>query len=808
MARKLVIVESPGKIRTIAHVLGRGWLVKASVGHVRDIRTTGPKGVRKNRAEIVNGVSADFTPNYVELPRKRKVIEELRKAAEGAEAVYLCPDPDREGEAIAWHLKEVLRLDPEGTLRVTFNEITPRGIQAGFANPRRINMHLVNAQQARRVLDRIVGFKLTPLLWQRVAQGLTAGRVQSVAVHLVAEREREIAAFHPEGYWTVSARLAAVGADAASGGAEFPAELRELDGKAVAVKAEDLEKARAGERLLLASEAEARAVAEAVRASRLRVRSYEVREEERRPYPPFTTSLLQRAAANRLGFGAKRTMGIAQQLYQGVPIGGRGQVGLITYMRTDAYRIAQDALEECRQLIATRFGTTHLPESPNFYRAKEGAQAAHECIRPTHVEITPDDARQVLPPEQWKLYKLIWERFVACQMRPAVYGASSVELVAEGPAARGAVLRATGRNLRFDGWLAAQAGAAQAEATQAGAAEDDRAEEAGLKTLPALREGDAVEVLGVDPERHETQPPPRYTEAALVKKLEDEGIGRPSTYAEILSKIQERGYVEKRGGGGRGALAATALGMEVNSRLERFFSRTILDVGFTRRMEEELDRIEERESNWRKVLEDIDAPFEADFARAVKGMPTTRAKGQPSEQPCPGCDASMERWITSQGVYLRCPADGCGRKLQVDAVGRVVEDRGHEPTGLACDLCAAEVVRATGRFGVYLHCVKRPDCRFTMRLSKQGLPVRKFAPEPAGRDCARCGKPLVLRVSARGRRGPRAFLSCSGFPKCREAADLPPELAEAGTKALVRWKADRGKDLADQARYRPPEGEA
>ncbi|MCY3019082.1 MAG: type I DNA topoisomerase [Planctomycetota bacterium] len=890
MAKNLVVVESPGKIRTIGKVLGRDYTVKASIGHVRDL----PAKKKDDHAKdsLVVGVAKDFTPTYLVLPKKRKVIESLRSAAESAEKVYLCPDPDREGEAIAWHLAEALTLKPEKFVRVTFDEITPRGIKAGMAHPRGIDMDLVNSQQARRVLDRIVGYTLSPLLTRKIGGGyLTAGRVQSVAVRLLVEREKEIKAFRAEAYWTVEAVFN-------FGGKGFEASLRALEGKQVVSGAEDLAKLKTGQgqlgasgvvRILIGDAAEANALVEALRPAAYRVSLYEVKEVLDRPYPPFATSQLQQAAANRLGFDAKRTMHVAQQLYEGVPLGAQGPVALITYMRTDSFRISSDALNECRDLIRQRYGENYLPEKPNFYRSRSGAQEAHECIRPTHVELLPEQVKQHLNDEQYKLYKLIHDRFVACQMVPAAFDAIAADIEASGPNTRNAVFRASSRVVKFDGWLAVAGGAAAAtvaahveapaadrekgdetdEAPEVGQGPENGTPKAEAKTpapegprpaaarekpktkaqVPPMKPGDKPTLEEIHPEEHFTQPPPRYTEASLVKTLEREGIGRPSTYAAILSRIQEVGYATKLGRSGRAPMAATPLGELVTERLKGHFP-TIMELSFTREMEAELDKIEEAHLDWRQAVADFYRPFAKELEEARKNMAAAPTQGEKTDTACPQCGSPMEKRLSKFGYYLRCTGVGgqkaeaggqepkaCGLTMRLDAQGNIVKKAEPQPTGLKCDLCGADVVKSVGRFGVYLHCVNyKPQgksrktqgangtasganggakgpapqgqaCTFTMRLDKQGHPVRKFTPIPAGRECEHCHSPLVVRVSARRSRntpqGPilKPFLSCSNFPKCRNAMYLPPELASLGEQAIARWRGIDAKNKADLPAY-------
>jgi DNA topoisomerase-1 len=843
MAKNLVIVESPGKIKTIGKVLGRGFTVKASVGHVRDL--PGTRKDDKLKDALVVGVAKDFSPYYMPLPRKAKVVEGLRAACQKAEKVYLCPDPDREGEAIAWHLAELLELTPERIVRVTFDEITPRGIRAGLAHPRSINMDLVNSQQARRVLDRIVGYTLSPLLTKSVGGGhLTAGRVQSVAVRLLVEREKEIKAFKAEAYWTVEGifRFA---------GRSFEASLRALDGRQVVAGAEDLAKFKASReqmsvsgvvRTLIANAAEASEIVAALRNAAYAVRFHEVKEVEDAPYPPFATSQLQQAAAVRLRYDTRRTMRIAQDLYEGVPLGPEGPVALITYMRTDSFRISRDALDECRKYVAGRYGPQYLPENPRVYRSRAGAQEAHECIRPTDVSIRPEAVKQYLSDDQYRLYKLIHDRFVACQMQPAVFEATAADIEARGQATRNAIFRANGRVLKFDGWLAVEGGAtatqaAHVEATaadrekgdetengeepatpdksepraSASVASEPRAPASGAKksstqVLPAMKVGDQPALETIEPVEHFTQPPPRYTEASLVKKLEREGIGRPSTYAAILSRVQDVGYAQKLGTGGRAPLAATPLGILVTERLEGHFP-SILELGFTRDMEAELDKIEEAHLDWRQAVADFYGPFAKDLEKARKAITRAKPQGEKTDVPCPKCGSPMNKWLSKFGYYLKCSkAPECKATLRLDVQGRVQQPAVPQTTGLKCDLCGSDVVKSTGRFGPYLHCVnyrkkdQKDACSFTMRVNKEGHPLRKFAPLATDRVCEKCGSKLVVRVAAR-RRNKRPFLSCPNFPKCRFAADLPPELAALGEQALQQWQAMDAKNKADLAVY-------
>ena len=829
MAKNLVIVESPGKVKTISKVLGKNFTVKASVGHVRDLPKTAKEDVK---GSIVRGVAKDFTPTYVTLPAKKKVLDGLKKFAATAEKVYLCPDPDREGEAIAWHLAQALKLTPEKAIRVTFDEITPRGIKLGLASPREINMDLVDAQQARRVVDRIVGYKLSPLLSEKIGGGwLTAGRVQSVAVRLLVVREKEIQAFTPEEYWTVGATFKF---DAKN----FEAALRGLDGRQVVSNADDLMKFKSGQsnmgasgivRTLIQNGAEAKAIVAALKNAAFTISNYDVKEVKDHPYPPFATSQLQQAAANRLGFDAKRTMRVAQQLYEGVALGDEGPVALITYMRTDSFRISPDALTEVRDLIGKKFGDKYLPEKPNAYASRAGSQGAHECVRPTHIEITPESVQKLVSDEQFKLYRLIYQRFVACQMVPAVFDATTADVAASGPGTRNAVFRANGRVLKFEGWLAVQGGAASAaahvEATAAdrekgdevdgependgvegkaekpGAAPATAKKKSGPQILPAMKVGDKPKLEEIRPEEHFTQPPPRYTEASLVKILEREGIGRPSTYATIIATIQDRGYAQKLGAGGRGSFMATPLGITVTERLEGHFP-SIMELSFTRDMEVEFDKIEELHLDWKQVVKDFYTPFEKELIQAKKTMITTKDTGEKSDVPCPECGGVMEKRLSKFGYYLRCTKDGCKGSYNLDPLGNIKIKEGPQPTGLKCDICGSDVVKSTGRFGPYLHCVRYSEkkCTYTMKLNKEGHPLRKFKPFPTDKKCEKCKGDMVVRVTSRGKTR-RPFLSCANFPKCRAAADLPPDLAALGEQAMAQWHDIDAKNKADLVIY-------
>ncbi len=668
----LVIVESPSKAKTIAKYLGPGYRVAASMGHVRDL----PK------SKLGVDVEHDFAPQYLVSKDKSQIIKELKGSVQAAGQIYLATDPDREGEAIAWHLVEATGPDPSRVQRVVFHEITPGAVRAAMANPRAIDMRLVDAQQARRVLDRLVGYKVSPLLWRKVKGGLSAGRVQTAALRLIVEREREVEAFVPVEYWTIEADLAKR-ADSPEPRKEdqFRATLNQIAGK----KAE------------LHNEAEATAVVTDLNGARYIVREVRTRETQRRPAAPFITSTLQQEASRKLGYGVRRTMQLAQELYEGVDLGSEGTVGLITYMRTDSTTIAGVAQDEARGVIAAKYGPQFVPDKPPVYTRKaKGAQEAHEAIRPSGVARDPEAVRGFLSPQQYRLYKLIWQRFVASQMRPALLDSTSVDIDAgrgievDRPASEKAPysFRATGSVIKFPGFLAVYR-----EGRDDGA--DDELDK---DALPLLTQGELLDLLKLSPEQHFTQPPPRFTEASLVKALEEQGIGRPSTYAATVATLQTRFYVEMT----EKRLHPTDLGKVVNDILVEHFPE-IFDIGFTSRMEEELDEIATGERPWVPVLQKFYGPFAA----------------------------SVEQ------------AEG--------AVGRVkVAD---EPTDEVCENCGKPMVIKLGRFGKFLACTGFPECKTTRNIA-QGTGV----------TCPKCGKHEI--VVKRSRKGGRVFYGCNGYPAC------------------------------------------
>ena len=698
--RALVVVESPTKVKTIQKYLDSTYIVKASMGHIRDL----PKsklGVDEKKG---------FKPDYKVLPAKKKVLDELKKAAEKVDALYIATDPDREGEAIGWHLAAELGISKSKTYRIMFNEITERAVKAAFQRPGKIDMNKVNAQQARRILDRLVGYKLSPLLWEKIRRGLSAGRVQSVAVRLLTEREREIQAFVAVEYWSLHARLLGTHPP------EFTATLREVR----------------GEKASLPSERETVAVMTALHGCEWRVKSVTRGERKRNPAAPFTTSTLQQEAGRKLHFTAKKTMMLAQQLYEGIELGAEGSVGLITYMRTDAVRVSQEAQAEARDWVGRRLGREYLPDAPPVYRARKSAQEAHEAIRPAFVEQEPKAVARFLSRDQLALYRLIWERFLASQMLPAVY-----DTVAADIRANDCLFRAQGSTMKFQGFMAVYVESREeVPETQ----EDEVETEA---VVPPLVEGERLRLRALDPKQHFTQPPPRYTEASLVKTLEERGIGRPSTYAQILSTIQEREYARRE----KGTLFPTELGMLVTDSLVPHFPE-VMDVEFTAGLEESLDKIEEGEADWVETVAAFYKQFSKDLARAGKKMDDVK-KGTETGDACPDCGKPIvEKWGRF-GKFLACSAyPECTYTKDLGG-GRVkVAD---EPTEEICPTCSKPMVIKHGRFGKFIACSGYPGCKTT-----KPVPLGIGCPQPA------CGGQLVERRSRKG----RTFYACTNYPQC------------------------------------------
>jgi len=763
--KSLVIVESPAKAKTINKYLGSGFVVKASMGHIRDLPS---KGLH---VDIEN----DFKPTYDIMPGKKRFANALKAAAKESNRLFLATDLDREGEAIAWHLAQILGVPQEKTYRVIFNAITQATIKQAFAEPGKIDMDKVMAQQARRILDRIVGYKISPLLWKKVAGGLSAGRVQSVAVKIIVEREREIRSFKPEEYWLIPAIFTT---DAQSnyrqqwldfvrpkGQADTPrgegtiltkegieTASRSREGPPAAQQSEWLVKHNAfkaelykvgDKKFKAANQEQAEQLFNALKQSEYSVADIQTKQSSSRPPAPFITSTLQQAGANRLGFSAKRTMAVAQQLYEGIDLGSMGSLGLITYMRTDSTHLSSEATAEARKYIAAHLGTDYLPEKAVVYAAKKTAQQAHEAVRPTDVDLQPSDIKQFLTADQLKLYELIWRRFVACQMTPAKWDVTNLNIVAH--TSLGACwYRTTGRVQVFDGFTKIWPIASTEQ------------------QLPQMRTGQPLAVVDIRAEQHFTKPPARYTEASLVKALESEGIGRPSTYAPIISTVQERGYVEQRDR----KFFATDLGEVVTDKLSEYFPK-IMDINFTRYMEEQLDKIEEQHLDWLGVLRDFYGPFKQNLDTATKQMKHAKAEAVPSEYTCPECGRQLVYKFGKSGRFLSCSAyPDCKFACPCDKEGKMIRET---VTEHKCPKCGKPMVEKRGRFGPFLGCSDYPNCKTTLKLDKQGnvLPP-KSPPQSTGIRCYKCKKgELVIR---KGRNGP--FLGCSEFPRCRTIVSI------------------------------------
>ena len=729
--RYLVVVESPAKAKTIKKYLGSGYSVKASVGHVKDL----PKS--KMGVDVEHG----FRPEYVVIKSKEKALGELKRVAQTADTVYLATDPDREGEAIAWHISEELR-HPRA-VRVLFNEITKKAIQEAIAHPLALDRSKYDSQQTRRILDRLVGYEISPLLWKKVRRGLSAGRVQSVAVRLVVEREREIRAFVPVEYWTLDADLEAGEPPA------FRARLVKVDGAKAEVK----------------DQAAAEALVAELGGASFVVTRVERRERRRTAPPPFITSKLQQEAANRLRFTAKKTMTLAQRLYEGVELGDEGQVALITYMRTDSVRLSADAVEEARALIRSRYGSEALPDEPVAFKSRKSAQDAHEAIRPTSLDFPPERVRAFLEPDVARLYELIWNRFLACQMKPAVYDQTTAEI-----SAGRTLFRATGSSLKFAGWLAVYGEAPEEEAPERekGTGEEDTPEGA-PGALPPLAEGERLTLRQLLPEQHFTQPPPRFTEASLVKELEEQGIGRPSTYAAILSVIQDKKYVEKL----EGRFHPTDLGKITTEELVKHFPHE-MDVAFTAGMEEKLDRISEGEASWKNVLQEFWDPFKQTLAQAAAQMRDVKREEIPTDLSCEKCGKPMAIKWGKMGRFLACTGypDCKNTKDFKEVDGKIVPVE-EQPTDEVCDKCGRPMVIKRGRFGRFLACSGYPECKSSKPLS-------------IGVACPTCK--VGYLTERRSRRG-KAFFGCNRYPDCTFAAwdrPLPEACPRCGSPYLLQ----------------------
>ncbi|MCP4196454.1 MAG: type I DNA topoisomerase [Proteobacteria bacterium] len=701
MAKSLVIVESPTKARTIRKYLGSSYVVKASLGHVKDLP----------RSKMGVAIDQDFTPEYKVIRGKKKILDELIKSSSQADSIYLALDPDREGEAIAWHIAEEIGADNDRMQRVLFNEITKKGIAEGLGNPQPLNTRRYESQQARRILDRLVGYEISPVLWKKIRRGLSAGRVQSVCLRLIVDREKKIEKFKPKEYWKIDAELE---------GATPPPFTARYHGSG-------------GCKSDISNEQSAASVRSDLESAEFVVSEVIRKERRRHAMPPLITSRMQQEAARRFRFTAKRTMMVAQQLYEGIEIGKEGSIGLITYMRTDSVRLSADAVSDARAFIREQFDKKYVPAKPNTFKSKKSAQDAHEAIRPTSVSLPPSKVSKYLTPDQRKLYRLIWERFIASQMKSAVYDQTSVRI-----AAGKHELRISGSILKFPGWLAAlEKNEATPQNGTNGNGDDEAVE------LPNLNEGDKLKLtkLGVSTEQKFTQPPARFTEGTLIRELEDKGIGRPSTYASILSTIQDRRYVEKE----EGRFAPSELGRLVTDRLVMHFPR-ILDIDFTALMEEALDKIEEGEQDWIKLLTEFYGPFHENVKKALKEMEDVRALEEETDEACEECGKKMVIKWGRNGRFVACSGYPTCRNTK-----ELENGKAKAPTitiDIACDVCGKPMVQKHGRFGDFLACSGYPECKAT----------RSF---PTGIDCPKpdCKGELAQRRTKRG----RTFYGCSEY---------------------------------------------
>lgn len=730
--KSLLIVESPTKVKTLSKFLGKEFTIKASIGHIKDL----PK--KELGVDIENNLSL----KYVVIEGKEKVLRDLKKAAKSADKVYLGPDPDREGEAIAWHIAEEINGTSNNVFRVEFNEITEKAVTDAMSNPRKINMDLVDAQQARRVLDRLVGYKLSPLLWRKVRRGLSAGRVQSVALRLVVEREKEIEDFKSEEYWSITTELEGKEPP------KFNARLLNINEEKAQIKNKE----------------EANSITYDLKDKTFAVKKIEKKKRKRSPAPPFITSTLQQEASRKCKFTAKKTMLIAQQLYEGVELGEEGSTGLITYMRTDSVRVASEAQQEARAFIRGEFGKEYVPNKSPVYKSKKSAQEAHEAIRPTSVLRPPQAIKGYLSRDQYTLYNLIWNRFIASQMIQAQLEQTSIDIVADKY-----IFRASGTVVQFPGFMKLY--------TESG--DNGGVEEEGL--LPPLTEGDILEVINITPKQHFTQPPPRFTEATLVKELEARGIGRPSTYATILSTIQDRKYTEKEDG----RFKPTELGTIVSDLLVDRFSE-LMDYNFTAKMENNLDKIEEGGLKWNDIVMDFYRPFDRDLEEAMKVLGKVKPKDIPTDKVCPEGHAMVIKWGRF-GRFFACekyPEHKYTEPLEGQGAGTGGEGSATEGqiTEEKCEKCGSPMVLKSGRFGRFLACSKYPECKTTKALS-------------IGIKCPEDGGDIVEKRTKKG----KLFYSCGNYPKCKFATWYKPvnkTCPSCGASFLVEKRMKKGNYLA------------
>jgi DNA topoisomerase-1 len=747
MAKSLVIVESPAKAKTIGRYLGDKFIVKASLGHIKDL----PK---KNLAVAVDG---DFRPDYQIIEGKKKLIQELKQAAKKVDSIYLAADPDREGEAICAHLQEELdgHDGKRQVFRVMFNEITQKAIQKAFEKPSTVNLHLVDAQQARRVLDRLVGYKISPLLWDKVRRGLSAGRVQTVALRLIVDRERQIRAFEKREYWTIDVQL----------NAKKPPILKAQLAK------------RGDENVEIANGDAADAIVSALEGAEYKVHSVGTREKRRNAVAPFITSTLQQEAARKLRFSVKRTMMIAQKLYEGVELGKEGAVGLITYMRTDSTRVSADALDEVRKMISERFGDKYVPEKPNTYKSKKDVQDAHEAVRPTSAMRSPESVEAVLGEDEIRLYRLIWMRFVASQMTPAVFDQTTIEVAARGSDGHQYRFRATGSVPKFDGFLAVY---------EEGKDQKDEEDDELKHKLPAVTEGELLKFRAIEPEQHFTEPPPRFTEATLVKELEANGVGRPSTYAAILSTIQEREYVKKDGG----KFNPTELGEVVTDLLVENFDH-IFDIKYTAKMEEELDEIEEGKIDWRVAMSEFYGQLREDLEHAELHMTDIKRMEKPTDQICEKCGKPMVIKWGRHGSFIACTGyPECTNTREIAPEGNVEEGEDEY-----CENCGRAMVLKKGRFGQFYACSGYPDCKTTKKI---GETQQRKSDQPLDEKCPSCGNNLSVKFGRFGE-----FVSCSNYPKCKfvKQKTIGIKCPTCSEGEVVERRSKRGKTFYGCNRY-------
>jgi DNA topoisomerase-1 len=724
MSKGLIVVESPAKVKTIQKFLGGDYVIKASVGHIKDL----PEG------ELGVDLQKDFQPQYVTISGKGKIIRELKKASKEVKNIYLGPDPDREGEAIAWHIAEEIGDGNKNIYRVLFNEITKKAVLDAIRHPGKLQQSKYEAQQARRILDRLVGYQVSPILWEKVRRGLSAGRVQSVAVRIVCEREREIQDFVSEEYWSLTANLK--GKDSP---VSFDAKLTKWKGKKVK----------------MANEAEAFAIKKALESVPYSVSKIVQQEKQRHPFPPFITSRLQQEAYRKLSFPAKKTMWIAQKLYEGIDLGQLGMVGLITYMRTDSVRVSTEAIQQVRGWIKDRFGDSYLPPKPNVYKSRRGAQEAHEAIRPTSIDLEPDKVKSYLDKDQWALYKLVWDRFVASQMPSAQFLQTTVEIKADD-----ALFTAVGTVPVFQGFMALYM-----------EGEDNQENGNGEKKLPSLSEGEVLELLVLTPKQHFTQPPYRFSEATLIKELEEKGIGRPSTYATILATIKEKEYVRLE----KGKFFPTELGCLVNDLLVVNFP-DIFDIEFTAQMEENLDKIEEGQKDWVDTLKEFYVPFEKDLKMAKISMRDVKRELIPTDAICERCGSNMVKRWGKRGYFLACSSyPKCSYTREVEGNGESQVE-----TDAKCEKCGSPMVIKNGKFGRFLACSNYPTCKFTRSLD-------------TGVRCPQegCDGAIVERKTRKG----RTFYSCANYPNCTYALwdkPIPEKCPQCGFPFLVEKQGKGG----------------